>query len=279
MKTYNSDITDQIQRIIFEKLSVFNQGKRTDKGRYYIQLPNGKTRYYTLWFYNPEAIYHSFICLSDLELDVIGSVNKALRMVSNSYLPVGIIREIDTPVDNGDDILMFGKYRGAHLQEVYAIDPRYVLWIADKYEPRVKSEIRFKELATLYAKAYLDLQTRKRYKTPDSHPVGTVGEKLANLCLTIIKVRLEDDPYKTKLVGNAAHFYVDQRITAIDEAGNLYLLTIKAKDRSLASQTLPPSSHPYAKGELLRITSAKVMKHLELHNIRYTLLGYVKLSR
>lgn len=278
MVRYSSDITDEIQKIILDRLNTFNQGKKSDEGRYYILLPNERTLYYTLWFYNPEAIYHSFIYLSNLELSAIGSVNKAIKIVFNSYLPLGIIREIDSPVRNGDDILMFGKYRGFHLQEIYTIDPRYVLWIADKYEPRVRSEFRFKELAINYSKVYLDLQTRRRYKTPTSRHVGTLGEKLANLNLTIVKVRIEDDAYKTRIMNGIAHFYVDQFITAVDAAGNLFLFTIKAKDRSLVSKVLPPSSHAYYKGEKLSILSAKVLKHLELHNIQYTKLGYVQLG-
>ena len=39
-----------------------------------------------------------------------------------------------------------------NLHDIYTIDPRYVVWIADKYEPHVKSEMRFKELAVTYSK-------------------------------------------------------------------------------------------------------------------------------
>ena len=79
------------------------------------------------------------------------------------------------------------------MHDIYTIDPRYVVWIADKYEPHVKSEMRFKELAVTYSKIYLDLQTRKKYKMPVSRFVGTPGEKLSDLKLTITKVRIEDD--------------------------------------------------------------------------------------
>ena len=67
--------------------------------------------------------------------------------------------------------------------------PDTSFWIADKYEPHVKSEMRFKELAVTYSKIYLDLQTRKKYKMPVSRFVGTPGEKLSDLKLTITKVR------------------------------------------------------------------------------------------
>ena len=276
MDRYDSGITDEIRKMVIERLTTFNQGKIPNQGRYYIMLPTPQTAYYTLWFYNPEAIYHSFVCLSNLELTIIGSLNKAMRMTANSFLPLGVVREIDSAINNGDDILTFGKYRGFHLQEVYTIDPRYVLWIANKYEPRVKSEFRFKELACNYSKAYQDLQTQKRDKPSGCHFVGNVGDKLENIHLTITKVKIEDNAYRTKVVNGTCLFFVDQLITAIDKVGNRFLFSIKAKDRSLTSGVLPPSAHAYQKGEAVVITSAKILKHLVLHNTKYTKLGYIK---
>lgn len=276
MEKEGSGITKEIEKIILQKLDSFNQGRSSEKGRYYILLPNEKTLYYTLWFYNPVSVYHSFIYLSNLELNAIGSVHKALKMVSNSFLSLSIIREIDSFLDNGDDLITFGKYKGHHLQEIYAIDPKYVLWIADKYQPHVKSEHRFKELAATYSQVYLDLQTRRRYKIPISHFVGTPGEKLTDLHLTITRVILEDDFYKTKVTNGVPYFYVDQLITAADTAGNLFLFAFKATDRSLASRTLPAGSHAYQPGEKVKISSAKILKHVELRNIKYTKIGYLK---
>lgn len=276
MEKEGSEITKEIEKIIQEKLDIFNQGRSSDKGRYYILLPTGKTLYYTLWFYSPVSVYHSFIYLSNLELNIIGSVNKALKMVANSFLTLSIIREIDTSWDNGDDLITFGKYKGHHLQDIYTIDPKYVLWIADKYEPRVKSEYRFKELAVTYGQVYLDLQTRRRYKIPVSHFVGTPGEKLTDLTLTITRVRLEDDYYKTKVIDGIAYFYVDQLFTAVDTAGNLFLFVMKATDRSLSSRTLPAGCRLYQPGEKITIRSAKIVRHVELRNIKYTKLGYLK---
>lgn len=271
-------ITEEILKMIREKLEVFNRGRAAGKGRYYILPPTEKTLYYTLWFYNPLAVYHSFICLSDLELNAIGSVAKAMRMTANSYLPLSVIREIEAYVENGDDIILFGRYRGHHLQEIYAIDPRYILWLADKYEPRVKSEHRFKELAASYARVYLDLQTRRRYKPSSGQFTGEPGGKVKDLMLTVVNVRIADDHYKTTVVGGTPYFYVDQLLTAADEAGNLFLLSVKAADRSLVSGTLSAGAHAYHTGEKLNIASAKILKHVEIHNIKYTKLGYIKLN-
>lgn len=276
MEENTSGISGEIQKLILEKLNAFNQGKTSDKGRYYILLPSEKTLYYTLWFYNPSATFHPTVYLANLDLNAISSVNKAIKTVANSFHPLYITSDIQEPPGNGDDIISFGKYRGYHLYDIYTIDPRYVVWIADKFEPRVKSETRFKELAVTYSKAYLDLQTRKKYKMPVSRFVGTPGERLTDLRLTVTKVRIEDDPYKTQIVRGTTYFYVDQVLTAIDVAGNLFLFRIKAKDRSLATRTLSPGIHAFEVGEKLRLISAKVLKHIESRNIKFTRLGYIK---
>lgn len=271
-------MSDYIEQFVWDKLNRFNEGRSSGKGVYYILLPNDKTAYYTLWFYNPKAVYHFFVYIGNLEINAMSSVNKAMKMLTNTYSTLHIIDQLALAPDNGDDIILFGKYRGHHLHEIYAIDPRYVCWIADKYEPRVKSEYRFKELAETYRHIYLDLQTRRIYKTPVSQYIGTVGDKLTDLVLTVSRVRAEDNPYKTKIVGGTPHFYVDQKIVAADNAGNLYFFTIKATDRSLQSGVVSNSDHVYQAGEKLLVKSAKVLKHYTSRTIKYTKLGYLKIA-
>lgn len=271
-------ISDYIEQFVLDKLKRFNEGRSSGKGVYYILLPTVKTAYYTLWFYNPKAIYHFFVFIGDLDINAMSSVNKAIKILTNTYSTLQIINQITPGPDNGDDIILFGKYRGYHLHEIYTIDPRYVCWIADKYEPHVKSEQRFKELAETYRNIYLDLQTYRIYKTPVSQHIGTIGDKLTSLVLTISRVRIEDNPYKTKVVGGTPYFYVDQKIVATDNAGNLYFFTIKATDRSLQSGVLNNAAHAYQSGEKLLVKSAKVLKHYTSRNIKYTKLGYLKLA-
>ena len=118
----------------------------------------------------------------------------------------------------------------------------------------------------------------RKYKMPVSRFVGTPGEKLSDLKLTITKVRIEDDSYKTQIIRGTEYFYVDQLLTAVDIAGNYFLLRIKAKDRSLTTQTLPPGAHAFQVGEKLTLTSAKVLKHIESRTIKYTRIGYIKIQ-
>lgn len=271
-----SNISDYIEQFVLDKLNVFNEGRNEDKGVYYILLPNEKTAYYTLWFYNPTAEYHPNVFLSTLDVNVINSIGKAMTTVANSFAKLTIKIRIASISHNADDMISFGKYRGYHLFEVALIDPKYVTWIANKYEARAQSERRFKELAATYSWVYQDLNTSRTHKMPVSRFVGEIDEKLTDLHLTIRRVKIEDNPYKTSIIRGTTHFYVDQKIIAADDSENLFFFTIRSTDRSLESGKLSNSDHAYTVGEKLHIRSAKVIKHYMSRNIRYTKLGYVK---
>lgn len=273
------NIADYIGQFVVDKLNTFNAGRNADKGVYFILLPNEKTAYYTLWFHNPGAEYHPNVFLSTLDVNAINSVEKAMKAVANSFTTLTVKRRIDSISHNADDIISFGKYRGHHLFEVTTIDPKYISWIANKYEARIQSERRFKELATSYLWVHQDLHTSRTHKAPISCFVGTIDEKLNDLKLIILRIKVEDNPYKTRVIRGTTHFYVDQKIVATDESGNLFFFTVRATDRSLESGKLSNADHAYLVGEIMHIRSAKVIKHYTSRNIRYTKLGYIKLKK
>ena len=270
------NISGYIEQFVLDKLNTFNEGRNTDKGVYFILLPNEKTAYYTLWFYNPAAEFHPNVFLSTLDVNAINSVEKAMKTTANSFARLTVKMRLESISHNADDIISFGKYHGYHLFEVAAIDPKYVTWIANKYEARVQSERRFKELAATYSWVYQDLNTSRTHKVPVSRFIGTIDEKLNDLHLSVRRVKVEDNPYKTRSVRGTTHFYVDQKIVASDESGNLFFFTIRASDRSLESGKLSNADHAYQAGEIMHIRSAKVIKHYTSRNIRYTKLGYIK---
>ena len=270
------NISGYIEQFVLDKLNTFNEGRNTDKGVYFILLPNEKTAYYTLWFYNPAAEFHPNVFLSTLDVNAINSVEKAMKTTANSFARLTVKMRLESISHNADDIVSFGKYRSYHLFEVAAIDPKYVTWIANKYEARVQSERRFKELAATYSWVYQDLNTSRMHKVPVSRFIGTIDEKLNDLHLSVRRVKVEDNPYKTRSVRGTTHFYVDQKIVASDESGNLFFFTIRASDRSLESGKLSNADHAYQAGEIMHIRSAKVIKHYTSRNIRYTKLGYIK---
>lgn len=271
------NISDYIEQFVLDKLNTYNVGRNSDKGVYFILMPNEKTAYYTLWFFNPDAEHHQHVFLSTLDVNAINSVGKAMKAVANSLAVLTVKMRIDSISHNDDDSISFGKYRGYHLFEVATIDPKYVTWIANKYEAHSQSERRFKELATTYSSVYQDLNTSRAHKVPVSHFVGTIDEKLNDFQLTILRIKVEDNPYKTRIIKGTTHFYVDQKIVATDESGNLFFFTIRAGDRSLESGKLSNADHAYQVGEKMQIRSAKIIKHYTSRGMRYTKLGYIKL--
>lgn len=75
-------------------------------------------------------------------------------------------------------------------------------------------------MAQAYNCVYLDKMLKKKYQPrPTSRFLGKKGDKLSNLTLKITKVRVEDDPYRTRVIGTTPVFFVRQRLTAIDASG------------------------------------------------------------
>ena len=181
---------------------------------------------------------------------------------------------------HGDDLIAFGKYRGHFLYEILRIDPGYVNWIAFKYTPIIPKQERFVKMAQAYNCVYLDKMLKKKYQPrPTSRFLGKKGDKLSNLTLKITKVRVEDDPYRTRVIGTTPVFFVRQRLTAIDASGNLVNLTFASGNPSHASGQLPSLEHAYRPGEVLHISSARIAATVESYGIQYTRLNYVKIGK
>ena len=241
------NITEAEQELLYEKLNVYNQGKASYKeaGCYLVVLPREGHPNYSLWFYTPLLDRQCILFIEDLKPDIIQS----LRIVTselwyaNRQILVTDYNEKRMST-HGDDLIAFGKYRGHFLYEILRIDPGYVNWIAFKYTPIIPKQERF-----------------------------------VNLTLKITKVRVEDDPYRTRVIGTTPVFFVRQRLTAIDASGNLVNLTFASGNPSHASGQLPSLEHAYRPGEVLHISSACIAATVESYGIQYTRLNYVKIGK
>lgn len=110
------------------------------------------------------------------------------------------------------------------------MDPAYLSWIAYKFTPRIPKQERFVKIAQAYHSVHLDLMQRKsKEKHSVSRYLGELGEKLTDLRLKVIRVRLEDDPYKTRINGTVPQFFVKQVLTLADASGNLVIMNIPSK--------------------------------------------------
>ena len=158
------------------------------------------------------------------------------------------------------------------MASVYYIDPQYVLWLANRFEPEKKQLQKLKELAQSFAVVHAELTPpKKREYHSQSHYVGEKGEILKDLHLKIIYVRLQVDTYKPD-------FYIDQFVLAVDDRNCRYSFIVKAAARSQTPKALSCYSLPMHVGSEWTLHSAKVLDHYTSHGIQYTRLGYLKFA-
>ena len=219
-----------------------------------------------------------------IKVDLSPDINESLRMASTMfYYSKRCIILVDynekRMQSNGDDLIFFGKYRGHFLHEILKIDPSYLSWIAYKFTPKIPKQERFVKIAQAYHSIHLDIMQRKsREKRSSSRYLGELGEKLTDLKLKVTRVRLEDDPYKTRVNGTTPQFFVKQILTLTDASGNLAVMSIPSKNPSAVSCTLSGIEHEYRLGEIIYIESAKVSRRYESYGSKYTRLSHVKFA-
>lgn len=275
-------ISESEQALLYAKLNEYNRGRSSFKeaGVYLVVLPRPGKPNYSLWLYSPLPEKQSILYIHDLSPDI----NESLRMASTLFY---YSRRCLILVDynekrmqsNGDDLIFFGKYRGHFLHEILKIDPAYLSWIAYKFTPKIPKQERFVKIAQAYHSVHLDIMLRKTKETRRaSRYLGEVNEKLTDLKLKVMRVRLEDDPYKTRINGTTPQFFVKQILTLNDASGNLVTMSIPSKTPSAISCTLSGIEHEYRPGEIIYVASARVSRLFERYGSKYTRLSNVKLA-
>ena len=241
-------ITAAEQDVLYQKLNEYNLKKASFKevGAYLVVLPRADYPRYSLWIYSPLPERQSIFYIFDLSEDI----HEALRMASTlcyySPRPLSLVEYNAKRMQNkGDDIISFGKYHGHYLHEILRIDPGYLTWIAFKFTPRIPKQERFAQIARIYHSVYIDILQRKAKQPPAGRFLGKEGEKVTNLTLTVLSVRLEDDPYKTQVRGTTPYFYVRQILRLKDTSGNLVTFRVNSRTASRHSCQLPAVEHAY----------------------------------
>ena len=249
-------------------------------GAYLVVLPRPEHLQYTLWIYSPLPGRQSIFYICDLSTDI----HETLRMASTLcfYSPRSLLLveyNAKRMQSKGDDIISVGKYHGHFLHEILKIDPAYLSWIAYKFTPKIPKQERFVKIAQAYHSVHLDIMLRKTKETRRaSRYLGEVNEKLTDLKLKVMRVRLEDDPYKTRINGTTPQFFVKQILTLNDASGNLVTMSIPSKTPSAVSCTLSGIEHEYRPGEIIYVASARVSRLFESYGSKYTRLSNVKLA-
>ena len=273
-------ISESEQALLYAKLNEYNRGRASFKeaGVYLVVLPRPGKPNYSLWLYSPLPEKQSILYIHDLSPDI----NESLRIASTMFYYSRrclILMDYNEKrmQSNGDDLIFFGKYRGHFLHEILRIDPAYLTWIAFKFQPRIPKQERFVPIAKIYHSVHLDIQRRKTYQTTGGRFLGKEGEKVENLTLTVLSVRLEDNPYKTQLKGTTPYFYVRQVLKLKDSIGNFVSIRLNARTASRKSCQLPAVEHTYQVGELMEIASARIARTYIIGSTKYTRLTHVKL--
>ena len=270
------------QDLLYSKLNAYNQGRASYKevGAYLIVLPRPEHLQYTLWIYSPLPERQSIFYICDLSTDI----HETLRMASTLcfYSPRSLLLveyNAKRMQSKGDDIISVGKYHGHFLHEILKVDPAYLSWIAYKFTPKIPKQERFVKIAQAYHSVHLDVMLRKSKEVRrKSRYLGEVNEKLTDLKLKVMRVRLEDDPYKTRVYGTTPQFFVKQILTLNDASGNLVTMSIPSKTPSAVSCTLSGIEHEYRPGEIIYVASARVSRLFESYGSKYTRLSNVKLA-
>ena len=274
-------IPEAEQALLYAKLNEYNRGRMSYKeaGAYFVVLPRPGHPTYSVWVYSPSLEKNRLLFIHELSADI----NESLRMASTLFFfsrRCLLIVEYNEKrmQSNGDDLIFFGKYRGHFLHEILKVDPAYLSWIAYKFTPRIPKQERFVKIAQAYHSVHLDLMQRKsKEKHSVSRYLGELGEKLTDLRLKVIRVRLEDDPYKTRINGTVPQFFVKQVLTLADASGNLVIMSIPSKNPSAVSCTLSGIEHEYRPGEIIYVASARVSRRYESYGSKYTRISHVKL--
>lgn len=268
--TFYEQISVAEMQQIIEDVRAFNMGRHAQSGYYAISVTTAFRHYYALWRVFADGTAPLFI--RTLTASFRTSVDQAMYLLRYNHVML-------TWLDNSyfvpyygstADVVSFGKYRNKRLSEVYYIDPMYVLWLANKFEPEKKKLRQLVEIARVFAQVHPELSPPRqaRYPSPSQY-VGQKGDKLENLSLKVLYVKYQVDTYKPD-------FYIDQRILAVDANGCRYSFTEKAGGRSQTPKALSCHSRSFMVGQNLVLRSAKVLAHYESHGVKYTRLGYVK---
>lgn len=275
-------ISESEQALLYAKLNEYNRGRASFKeaGVYLVVLPRPGKPNYSLWLYSPLPEKQSILYIHDLSPDI----NESLRIASTMFYYSRrclILMDYNEKrmQSNGDDLIFFGKYRGHFLHEILKVDPAYLSWIAYKFTPKIPKQERFVKIAQAYHSVHLDVMLRKSKEVRrKSRYLGEVNEKLTDLKLKVMRVRLEDDPYKTRVYGTTPQFFVKQILTLNDASGNLVTMSIPSKTPSAVSCTLSGIEHEYRPGEIIYVASAWVSRLFESYGSKYTRLSNVKLA-
>lgn len=167
---------------------------QTENRGYFFISTGAKNKMFTLWRFNPIAIFKPDWFIKSLSNDIIKAVEDAITIASAAGITLDI--EEDQVGDRAKAYhFQFGKYKGELIDDVAEKDPRYLLWfINSSYEYASKHRTKLSNHAVyalnLQAEAIAAVKQQnianRVAKFGSSQFIGTVNER-RDFTLTILK--------------------------------------------------------------------------------------------
>lgn len=227
------------------------------KNGYFIIDVSGKYHvYYTLWRYKPSMTNQyisSMVFITNLSTDFLTAVNKSKKICGRTPI---IIDKIGSHQGlfkaQKSQILTFGKYRGSTMGEVFATDPKYLVFMANKYEGGNAERM---ALFQFYKSLYFENVTKENREKGVSQYVGNIGDEIEK----------EFTLYKMEHV---------QGFNAGDPPSNL--LKLRDDDKNQYTIYYNKEVSPDTKIGDKIVIKAKIKSHYETLGLKYTRLYYPK---
>jgi hypothetical protein len=216
-------------------------------GYFYIDVSGKYSVYYTLWRDTPLKSHF----ITNLSTDFKTAVEKAKN--ATGRIPVVIDR---TGTKAGlfqaakAEILTFGKHRGKTLGDIFVEDPKYIVWLSNKYSGG-NSET-FNRIL-YYKDLYFETVTKKNLEESTSDYFGKIGDK----------VSLELDIYEVRF-----------NVSDYDGKSQVYCKMIDNKGNKFFTYNIGKS---VKKGDTVKLT-AKIKDHKLLLGVKFTVLNYCKVT-
>jgi len=211
--------------------------------------------YFTLWVYNPMARRNQFTYAGNLSTDLIKAVEKVCTRTGNQ-VTLGTTTNFN-PNYPKEGIINFGKHSGKTLTEIYEADPNYILWFADKYEPKTQHAVSLVEDAKALAEVHWQRVADHNRETCTSQFIGQV-KKRQGFRLTVTSVKRFQSPG----FGYKADDVIRHQYKCVDEHGNLVQFYIYEDEASMQVE------------EMVNL-EASVKSHSEICGRNWTILTRV----
>lgn len=253
------DVDQEIVERTIEKLNTFNENRSCEKAYYVIGVTGCKRVYYTLWRVNVyNRFFYSFV--QNLSISLVEAVNTAMKLTQHSDRVIEIDDIRTLKYDYNVEILKQGKYKDCLLSDVFKQDPQYIVWLNKNYIATTKKTQEFKQLLESYSDMYFEWLKKEHEKNP-TYYIGTMGEKINNLDLTIYRIvnKKEESDFSHKFVCTT-FLYCNT------DNGNKVILKFGTDKFGIE----------FEKDMRIKMERGKVMKQYEYIGYKYTQFGFIK---